>query len=786
MGTEASFGNWLKQRRKMLDLSRDELAERIGCAVVTLYKIESGERRPSKQIAELLAQYLNIPSEDRPTFVAFARGSGDETWRGLSWGTRYNLGTKLPTQPSPLIGREQDIINVRKRLLDNDTQLLTLVGPPGIGKTRLSQAVARNVLNEFSDGVFLVFLASISDPALVSRAIAQALGLFEVGSQPRLEQLKTYLSDKQMLLVLDNFEQILPAATQVAELLTVAPFLKILATSRAPLRIRRERQFLVTSLALPTLNPLPEARNLSTYAAVELFIERAQAIQPHFSLTSENAQPIAAICHRLNGLPLAIELISARVKLLSPIELLERLHGHLLLTSDGLRDLEPRHRTLNAAISWSYDLLDSQEKTLFMRLGVFVGGFTLEAVEYVAHSELEEKDPKRTTLDILSRLVDKSLVTFQQGKVTRFSMLEPIREFARELLSTSGEDAVIHARHFDFFCTLAQKAGPKLFGSENRTPMNTLQIEYDNIRAALNWSLDPDVTVSLIDRAERAITLLRSLHIFFVQHGYFVEMHEWLDKLLTMEMPPSAARAYALQQAGFLARITGDFEQAMVRLNQAITLARSINAKLELGWALSDLGIVERDQGNLESIIPLFSEALHLFQEIGDSRGIGHCLYCLAETYMLTGDFEVSSEFWEQGLQHFRHEQDKKHIAWGLEGLGNSAFLRGELAQAAKLHKESLMYKADTLDKLGIAYSLEGLAQTCAEQQPERAAILWGAAEQLRLNMNIPLDPSRRSIYTSLVSVVHARMSTEHFAEAWARGRSLTLEQSIDYALSEG
>jgi transcriptional regulator with XRE-family HTH domain len=355
MIAKTSFGQWLKQRRKALDITCEDLAQSIGCAAVTLYKIESDVRRPSKQIAELLAEFLNIPADERTAFVEFARTEAAEL--AAPWGTPFHPPTNLPAQPTPLIGRDADVAALRKRLLQHQSRLLTLTGPPGIGKTRLALQVAAQVLDDFADGVFLIALAPISDAHLVPTAIANTLGVPEIGPQTPLERLIAFLRDKQTLLVLDNFEQILAAATHIAELLAACPWLKILVTSRAPLRIRQERQMPVSPLALPDLARLPDVETVTGYSAVALFLERAQAVKPDFSLTPENAPTIATICARLDGLPLAIELISARVKLLPPAALLERLHGRLMLQSDGLYDLEPRHRTLNAAIDWSYQLL---------------------------------------------------------------------------------------------------------------------------------------------------------------------------------------------------------------------------------------------------------------------------------------------------------------------------------------------------------------------------------------------------------------------------------------------
>ncbi len=369
MKVPPSFGAWLKQRRKSLDLTQAGLADRVGCAVSTLQKIESGERRPSCQIAELLAKALDIAPDKQRAFVDFARADRPQSVRAP-----FLSPDNLPAPVTPLIGREHEVDAVRTRLLRDDTRLVTLVGPPGIGKTRLSLAVAADVCDCFEDGVFFVALAPVSDPDLVTPAVAQVLGLKETTDQAPLDRLTHFLRDKVMLLVLDNFEQIIDAAPVVARLLSACPLLKLLVTSRMALRIRAERQYLVPPLTVPDLNRLPPIEQLRHIPAIALFVDRAEAVNPDFALTGVNARSVALICQRLDGLPLAIELIAARTALMSPSSLLDRLHGDLLLRSDGLRDSDTRQKTLFNALEWSYHLLTCSEQAWFARLGIFVGG----------------------------------------------------------------------------------------------------------------------------------------------------------------------------------------------------------------------------------------------------------------------------------------------------------------------------------------------------------------------------------------------------------------------------
>ena len=765
MGGPLSFRMWLRQRRRAYDLTQQELADRVGCSVDAIYKFEAGTRRPSKQIAELLRQHFNIPVQDQAEFIAFARGTLNQSGGELPWMTAHRPPSNLPSAPTPLIGREQDIAAIRKRLLRDDTQLLTLVGPPGIGKTRLSLAVANMLLEDFSDGVFFVPLAPISDPGLVPRAIVHSLDIPEAGAQTSLERLKTLLRDKHMLLVLDNFEQILPAAPQIGEFLAACAFVKSLITSRSPLRIRRERQYLIPALSLPDTSQLPEVAALSNYAAVELFIERAQAVQPDFMLTRENGQSIAAICHRLDGLPLAIELLSARVKLLTPAALLERLHGRLMLQSDGLRDLEPRHRTLNAAIGWSYDLLDLQEKTLFMRLGAFATGFSLEAAEFICM-------PERDIIDGLSLLLDKSLIQQKPGLSAepRFSMLETIREYALERLTESGEYADVLARHADFFCTSAAGAS-----------LNQVEQDYDNIRAALTWSL--------MNNLQSGINLAIGLVGYWIGRGQPKEGRLWVEKYLDKYRHQEIMRNDLLREmlrwAAALAYFQDNLAVMRQHMNELSVLGEVQYDPVSKAYALFFMGQDALYDQDFTRAQTLFQEALVLSRQEGLEHHATSTLLMLGLAATGSKDYERALAFNNESLALARRQQGR----WAeILLLSNNALIWEELGdyqQARTLIRRSLDLGYRQNDKRTLSQILDQFAGLMSlEGEHERAARLMGAAQALRDSIFAVVEPLDHAHRDNVLVRLGANLDESAFATAWAEGRLMTLEQAMDYAIS--
>jgi predicted ATPase/class 3 adenylate cyclase len=461
----------------------------------------------------------------------------------------------LPLQPTPLIGREKEVSEVCNLVRGDETHLLTLTGPGGTGKTRLALQAAADLLDDFPDGTFFAPLATLSEAELFLSTVAETLGVRETGEQPLVESLKDYLHERQLLLVLDNFEQVLGAAPTVTELLAEAPGLKVLATSRAPLGLYGEHVYPVPPLTLPDLKRPPSLERLTQYEAVGLFVERARALKPDFKVTNESAPAVAEICVRLDGLPLAIELAAARITMLPPKAMLQRLTSRLKLLTGGARDLPERQRTLRATIEWSYALLDEGEQLLFGRLAVFSGGRTLEAIEAICDAE---GDLPMDAFDGVSSLLDKSLIRQEEGPngEPRFVMLETVHEFAREKLGESAEAEQIKRVHAEYFLTLAEEANPELKGPDQLQWLERLEVEHDNMRTALSWALERR-------EAEVVLRLGGALWWFWSVRGYHSEGRRWLEEVLAMDGRGSPeSRAMALAGAGTLASEQGDLDRA--------------------------------------------------------------------------------------------------------------------------------------------------------------------------------------------------------------------------------
>jgi len=667
------------------------------------------------------------------------------------------------------------------RLEDRDCRLLTLVGPGGIGKTRLALRAAAELGASFRDGVCFVALAPLSSAEFVVPAIAGALGLTFTGPADPKAQLLAFLRAKDLLLLLDNFEHLLAAAPLVSELLAACADVIVLATSRAPLHVRGEQQFPVLSLRLPNLAHLPEVGTLTQYSAVALFVARAEAVQPGFHLTSATAPAVATICARLDGLPLALELAATRVKLLSPEALLARLEQRLALLTNGARDLPLRQQTLRAAIGWSYELLDAGEQTLFGRLSVFVGGCTLAAAEAVCNTS---GDLPREVLDGLATLVDTSLLWQEadEDSEPRFVMLETIREYAVERLKASGEAETVHQRHAAYYLALAEAAASQLDGSESQRWLDRLDQEHDNLRAALRWSLTHDATTA-------GLRLCIALYWFWEDHGHWGEGRRWTEAMLAAagQVAPHL-RMEASKTVGEFAWKQGDYATATARMTESLTLSRALNDRSATGHRLMVLGVIALKQSSYEQAAALLTESLEVRRSAGEAPS-GSLLH-LGELALAQEEYAQAQWWLEESLAICREENDTFYIARGLSLLGEVALGQGDVAGARALVQESVAVSRDVGHPAVLASALAARASAVAAgpaPRPEdiaRAAHIWGAAELLREQVGMFLAGADRTRYERAIEHARVRLRPEVWAAAWAEGRAQSLEHTIAEALS--
>ncbi len=711
-----------------------------------------------------------------------------------------------------LVGREREVAATRA-LLEDGARLVTLTGPGGTGKTRLGLQVAAELVDTLRDGAWFVPLAPLTDSALVVPAIAGVLGVRETGHEPLETTLLEELAAKELLLLLDNFEHLTVAAPMLGRIIANCPKVRLLVTSRATLRVYGERELDVPPLALPDLKRLPLLGELAAVAAVELFVERAVAIRPDFGLSEANAAAVAAICVRLEGLPLAIELAAARVRILPPDKLLDRLTKRLDLLTGGAADRDARQQTLRGAIAWSYDLLAPAEQTLFRRLGVFAGG-TFEAIEAVCGGAGAGE-----ILDGLESLVTKSLLRQEEGgEGPRFFLLETIREFALERLQESGEGARLREAHAATFLELAEQAEPALRRPEQATWLERLEAEHDNLRAALGWSEE-------VEDTETGLRLAASLRYFWWVRGHVTEGRRWLERALERGQDGSpVARAKALAEAGFLAQQQGDYAQAYTLLDHSLTLCHQAGDTLGAAHALGYLGLVAELRGDYELAELQYEESLATYRELRDKRGINLGLNWLGALAFSKGNYDQATAYFKEQLKISRELRDTKMVAFALcnlaetlqhqgnveravalygealpllEGLGDkraaaevsSCLGRLELSQgngcrAHELLCESLVVLQELGDKAAVAACLEALASVVTEQGAAlEAARLFGAADALRETIGVPLPPAYRSEYDRHVGAARTIEQQIFFAAAWEEGRALSLDQAVAEAL---
>ena len=688
---EISFGEWVHQRRRLLDLTQQELADQVGCARITLRRIESGALKPSKELALILLDKLGASQTEHEAWLRFARGlSGFPEQPSDSLASKPR--TNLPTALTSFVGREKECNEVTKLLKSH--RLVTLTGTGGIGKTRLSIQTASTLLNQFPDGTWLVELAPLSDPALVPQATINTLGLIEQSGRSFQTILTNFLRAKNLLLVLDNCEHLIRACAVMADtLLQSCPDLHIFATSREALGVPGEHVYLVPSLNTPdSLHPIVDT--LSQCEAVHLFMERASLAQPHFTITNENASAVAQICHRLDGIPLAIELAAARLRMLSAEQISIRLDDRFRLLTGGARTVLPRHQTLRALIDWSYDLLSERERILLRRLAVFAGGCTLEAAEQVCAGAGENAISAYDVLDLLTHLVDKSLLAVEEhAGHLRYRILETVRQYAGEKLIESGEGEQIRKRHLDYFLKLALDREKDIYGGRQLEWIECLEEEHSNFQTALGWAFENDV--------EAGRVLVVALWWSWAIRGYMGEGYEWIQKALTARPDTSdTIRAKLLSAAGWMAQ---DTKSAATFTEQSVALFRQFNDDIGLAFPLSSMGIDAYAGGDFDKAIALTEESCKLFEKAGNKVGLRHALSILGYTHEAQGNLEKAETLYEQSLALSHEIGDFDGRGWSLNLLGRLALNRGEYLKAMELLSEGLSYSKMAKSKPNIA-----------------------------------------------------------------------------------
>jgi Predicted ATPase len=657
---------------------------------------------------------------------------------------------------SPIIGRRMEINALIHLMRSDETRLVTMTGIGGTGKTKLARTVAEEMLADFTDGVFFVDLAAIRDPQLVIPAIAKPLGIADGGGRPVEEALTDHLQRKDLLLVIDNFEQVLAAAPLIGDLLATADRIKILVTSRSLLRLSFETEFPVPPLSVPMATAEIDVSDLLLNDAARLFETRARAVKQSFSLNAENVRTIIRICGKLDGLPLAIELAAARIRILSPEAILIRLDDRMKLLSGGSRDLPDRHRTMRDMIDWSYELLNGEEQLMFRRLAVFSGSFSIEAAEAICGSELGSPE-QLNVLDLIASLSEKSLIAerFDKTGEPRFRMLEVVRDFADELLAKCGERERICRRHANYFLSEAEAAEPLIQSSDPGRIFERFELEHDNIRSVMRWAVDTEPIM--------ALRLAVALRNFWLLHGHLTEGYNWLKAASKFAGDaPAASRFKLFSGLGLAARFRGDHEVSRRAYEAGLAASEEAGDRHALAAANRGLGLVAMQQNDLADARGYFDKGLEISRELKDDFGVAMSLSFLGDLCRVEEKHGEARPMFEEAAKLFRQLERKVALGDALNNLGTSTFRSREFPAAQCHFAEAAEIALEIGNQITLSHSLDGFAAIAVEvAQFDRAARLSGAAERLRENIGYKNEPAERAFRDSYVARLRNALADE-------------------------
>src|SRR5258706_4358117 len=812
MNETQSFGKWLRSRRRELDLTQEELARRSGCAQVTIRKFESDEMRPSKQLAELLMEQLGVPLDERENFVHFARGGGTTPIPNAL--PQHNFTDAV----SSFIGRAREMTEV-EQLLDT-SRLVTLTGSGGSGKTRLAIEVARQELNRFSDGAWLIDFVPLHESTLVHQIVASALGVREEANRPLIQTMTEYLRSKNLLLIFDNCEHLIDPCAKIANMLLQAcPKLQILATSREPLGIMGENQYYVPALTLPDEKSEFSIEEMNQSEAVCVFVDRVAMVRPNFALTTANAHTVAQICRRLDGSPLAIDLAAARVKGLNVEQVAARLDDRFRLLNAGNRVAFPRQHTLRATIDWSYNLLSEAECILLSRLSVFAGSWSLDAASFVCSTGAVGQSDVPA---LLSNLADKSLVIVEEyDSEIRYRFLETIREYAREKLSESGEERQIQDRHLGFYINLSENAEQNYRNKEQLLWFVVMEKERDNLREALDFVLHTD-------QSETSLRLIGTAFWLWFFRGSWSEGQGRVEDALSQSPEGnSTSRAKALMGLGLLNFVQSGYLEARINLEKSITIWRELDDKWWSAFVLGFLGLIVRGQDQLAASV-LFQKSLDLAKEINEKWILAFSLWNIGENNLYQKNLSEAALLLEKSLQLAQALGDKLLQNEVLRALGETAEAEQEYTRAVELYQESLAIIRELGDttnisvlhydlgralqltnsndkaeyhfiesakwsirlgkKAGLLRALAGLGVVeAARGEAYRSVNLFAASEMLftSLGVSFSFNPHhyQSEWFERNLALARKQLGEETFAAAWVEGQAMTQEQAMNYAL---